>query len=137
VRLAEVFRFAAGTHRLAERHTCEAVNRRSRGASRSIARMKPINSQCRWCNITGTGERFQSCQFRDAPQPPYSPDISPCDFFLFDDLKTKPKGEELESMEKLQDSVKDGLGLVTSETIRQVYELRIARLNQMTDIGWD
>jgi hypothetical protein len=48
---------------------------------------------------------FQSCQFRHAPQPPDNPDLSLCDSFLFDDLKTRLKGEELESPEQLQDKV--------------------------------
>jgi hypothetical protein len=36
----------------------------------------------------GSEECFGDSQLRHAPQPPYSPDISPCDFFLFDALKT-------------------------------------------------
>jgi hypothetical protein len=48
---------------------------------------------------------FQSCQCRQAPQSLYGSDISPCDFFLFGDLKAKLKSEELESMEELQDRV--------------------------------
>jgi hypothetical protein len=44
---------------------------------------------------------FQNCHFRHAPQPLYNPDISPSDFLIFGDLKTKLKVEELESMEQL------------------------------------
>jgi hypothetical protein len=43
----------------------------------------------------------QSRQFRPASQIPYSPNICLCDFFLLGDLKTKLKGEELESTEEL------------------------------------
>jgi hypothetical protein len=50
---------------------------------------------------------FWSCQFRHAPQLPYGHDISPCDFFLFGDRKAKLKDEELESMEEVQDGVKE------------------------------
>jgi hypothetical protein len=42
----------------------------------------------------GSEQCFVDSQFRHAPQPPYSPDISPCDFFLFGDLKTKLRGQE-------------------------------------------
>jgi hypothetical protein len=38
---------------------------------------------------------------RHAPQRPYSPDITPCDFLLFGDLNTKSKGEELNTGEDL------------------------------------
>jgi hypothetical protein len=128
--------------RFNSRYLCEKIpeplskvlyNRHGVGSPRPIVHFD--NSAPHW--LAGTEKCFQSCQFRDAPQPPYSSDINPCDFFLFDDLKTKLKGEESESMEKLQDSVKDGLGLVTSETMRRVYELRIARLNHVTHTGWD
>jgi histone-lysine N-methyltransferase SETMAR len=44
---------------------------------------------------------FSSWQFRHAPQPAYSPDISPCDFFRFGDLKSTLKDEKLKSMEEL------------------------------------
>jgi hypothetical protein len=38
-----------------------------------------------------TEHYFQLCQFGHAPSPLYSPDISPCDFCLFDGLKRKRK----------------------------------------------
>jgi histone-lysine N-methyltransferase SETMAR len=63
-----------------------------------------------------TGNCFESCQSRQAPQPPYSPDSSPCDFFLFDDLKTKLKGEEFETMEEPQAQVEELLSQGTSDT---------------------
>jgi hypothetical protein len=80
---------------------------------------------------------FPNSQFRHAPQLPYSPDISPCDFLLFGDLETKRKGVELESMEKLQDRVKELFGQVTSETMQRVYEYPIGRLNQEMHTGGD
>jgi hypothetical protein len=52
-----------------------------------------------------TEKCIESCQFRHAPQPPYSPDINSCDFFLFGDLKTKLKDEEFNTMEELQGEV--------------------------------
>jgi hypothetical protein len=65
-----------------------------------------------------TGKCLQSCQFRHAPQPPESRDISPCDFFLFGDLKMKLKGEELESTEELQNRVKELFGHGPSEAMQ-------------------
>jgi hypothetical protein len=61
---------------------------------------------------------FQLSQFRHAPQPPYSPDISPYDVFLFADLKWKLTGEEFDTMEELQATVEDLLGQLTLETMR-------------------
>jgi hypothetical protein len=45
---------------------------------------------------------FESCQFRHAPQPTYSPDIRTCDRFLFGDLEKNLKGEEFDTMEELE-----------------------------------
>jgi hypothetical protein len=66
------------------------------------------------------------------PQPPYGPDSSSSDSFLFDDLKMKFKREELESMEELQDRVTELFGRVTSETMRRVQEHWMRKLNQVT-----
>jgi hypothetical protein len=56
----------------------------------------------------------------DRPPTPDSLDMSPSDFFLFGDLKTKLKSEELKSMEELQDRTDELLGQITSETMRRV-----------------
>jgi hypothetical protein len=60
---------------------------------------------------------FHSYQFHYAPQSPYSTNITPCDFFLFGDLKTKLNGEELEIMDQLQGRVEESLGRVRPETM--------------------
>jgi hypothetical protein len=65
---------------------------------------------------------FQFCQFRHALQPPYIPDISPCDSFLFGDLKRRFKGEEFDIKEELQARVEELLGQLTPETWQRVYE---------------
>jgi hypothetical protein len=82
---------------------------------------------------------FGACGFRHAPQPLYSPDISPCDFFLFGDLKMKMKltGGEFETLEKLQERVEELLGLINSELMERVYEHWIERLNQLIDTNGD
>jgi hypothetical protein len=74
---------------------------------------------------------FQRSRFRHAPQPPYSPDISPCDFFLFEDLKTKLKGQEFETMEELQQRVEELLAEVTPDLMHRVCYHWIERLNQV------
>jgi hypothetical protein len=82
---------------------------------------------------------FEACGFRHAPQPPYSPDISPYDFFLFGDLKMKMKlkGEEFETLEELQEQVEKLLCLINSEVMERVYEHWVERLNQLRDTNGD
>jgi hypothetical protein len=36
------------------------------------------------------------------PHPPYSPDLEPCDFFLFPKMKLKPKRRRLDTTEEIQ-----------------------------------
>jgi hypothetical protein len=36
------------------------------------------------------------------PHPPYSPDLAPCDFFLFPKLKMKLKGRRFQTLEEIQ-----------------------------------
>lgn len=70
----------------------------------------------------GTENCCQSFQFRHALQHPYSLKISPCDFFLFEDLKTKLKGEEFETMGELQERTEEWLSQITPDTMQRVYE---------------
>jgi hypothetical protein len=85
----------------------------------------------------GTDNCFQNCQFRHAPQPPQSPDISSRDFLLFGDLKTKLKGEEFETMGQLQGQLEELLGQATSKTVRQACEPWTERLNQVISTNLD
>jgi hypothetical protein len=64
---------------------------------------------------------FEGCRFRHVPQPPYSHDISPCDFFLFGDLKAKLGGEEFETLEQLQERLEELLSQITPEIMERVY----------------
>jgi hypothetical protein len=36
------------------------------------------------------------------PHPPYSPDLAPCDFFLFPKMKLKLKGRRFDTIEEIQ-----------------------------------
>ena len=39
------------------------------------------------------------------PQPPYSPDLGPCDFWLFPKLKEKLRGCRYETIEDMKEAV--------------------------------
>ena len=43
------------------------------------------------------------------PQPPYSPDLSPCDFFLFPKLKIHLKGRHFGTVDNIQKVVTEQL----------------------------
>jgi len=42
------------------------------------------------------------------PHPPYSPDLAPCDFFLFPKLKTHLKGHNFGTVEKRSGGCDEG-----------------------------
>ena len=43
------------------------------------------------------------------PQPPYSPDLAPCDFWLFSKLKRPLQGHRFDTIEELQAESKKAL----------------------------
>jgi hypothetical protein len=80
---------------------------------------------------------FEGYRFHHPPQSPYSPDIRPCDFFPFGDLKTKLKGDEFETLEKLRERLEEVLGQITPDLMERVYEHWIERLNQVISTNGD
>ncbi|GFT38701.1 protein GVQW3 [Trichonephila clavipes] len=57
-----------------------------------------------------------------APQPPYLPDLSPCDFFLFPKLKNYLKGHHFGTLENIQTAVTDQLKTIPISEFLQCYE---------------
>jgi transposase len=49
------------------------------------------------------------------PQPPYSPDFTPCDFFLFPWLKSHLKGRHFGTSNNIQKNVTDELKRIPAE----------------------
>jgi len=57
--------------------------------------------------------------FSVVPQPPYSPDLSPCDFFLFPKLKFHHKGRHFGTVDNIQKVVTDQLRALLHEDFQQ------------------
>jgi len=55
------------------------------------------------------------------PQPPYSPDLSPCDFFLFPKLKFHLKGRHLGNVDNIQKVVTDQLRALPHDDFQHCY----------------
>jgi transposase len=55
------------------------------------------------------------------PQPPYSPDLSPCDFFLFLKLKFHLKGRHFGTVDNIQKVVTDQLRALPHEDFQHCY----------------
>jgi len=56
------------------------------------------------------------------PQPPYSPDLAPCDFFLFQKTKSAVKGHHFESTKDIQWSVTQALNDVPQAALQECYK---------------
>lgn len=56
------------------------------------------------------------------PHPPYSPDLAPCDFYLFPKLKLKLKGHYFGTIEDIQKTVTDDLNTLTENDFQDCYD---------------
>ncbi|GFX62866.1 putative transposase [Trichonephila clavipes] len=88
----------------------------------------------RQCFVKSPVNRFlASKNIPVAPQPPYSPDLSPCDFFLFPKLKNHLKGHHFGTLENIQTAVTDQLKAIPICEFHQCYEewkKRVQRLQK-------
>jgi len=68
--------------------------------------------------------------FPVVPQPSYSPDLSPCDFFLFPRLKNLLKGRHFCTLDNIQKNVTDDLKGIPAEAFQHCYEQWKQRLRR-------
>jgi len=64
------------------------------------------------------GRKKHSC----VSSAPYSPDLSPCDFFLFPRLKNHLKGRHFDTLDIIQKSVTGELKGIPAEAFQHCYE---------------
>ena len=69
------------------------------------------------------------------PHPPYSPDLTPCDFYLFPKLKSKLKGHHFGTMENIQKIVTDELNTLTKNDFQYCYDKWKKRNHCVTSQG--
>ena len=55
------------------------------------------------------------------PQPPYSPDLAPADFFLFPKLKSTLKGRRFNTFDKIQKNSTKELFTILKEAFQKVF----------------
>ena len=56
------------------------------------------------------------------PHPPYSPDLAPCDFFLFPKMKLKLKGRRFDTIEEIQAELQRVLDTLTEKCFQEVFQ---------------
>ena len=62
--------------------------------------------------------------------PPYSPDLAPCDFFLFPKLKRILKGRCFQGVEDIKTSVTRHLKTITKEEFSQCFKAWLKRMEK-------
>ena len=56
------------------------------------------------------------------PQPPYSPDLAPCDFWLFSNFKEKLRGSCYETIEEMKEAVMKVIDTLTQEDFHGAFQ---------------
>ncbi len=69
------------------------------------------------------------------PHPPYSPDLAPCDFFLFPYLKKQLRGRQFQDLLTLTEAVDQIIGSIPSATWSKVYTDWVARAHKSVTFG--
>jgi hypothetical protein len=79
-------------------------------------------------NSKRSTEYLRTAQIKRIPQPSYSPDIAPCDFFLFGYLKEKLTEYDIPDREGLKLAITHIFSEIGQETLITVFETWIKQL---------
>ena len=63
------------------------------------------------------------------PQPPYSPDFTPCDFWLFPKPNEKFRGCRYETIEEMKEAVTKVMDTLTQEDLYGAFQKLLERYN--------
>ena len=80
-----------------------------------------------------TTSKINTLRMKKLPQPPFSPDISPNDFFLYGYVKNELKGKHHTSSDSLLKSIVDIIEKIDESTWIGVYDLWIKRIKMVID----
>ena len=74
---------------------------------------------------------------RTVPHRPYSPDIAPCDFWLFPKLKENLRGCRYETIEEMKEAVTKVIDTLTQEEFHGTFQKLLERYNKCIVAGGD
>ena len=67
--------------------------------------------------------------------PPYSPDLAPCDFWLFTKLKEKLRGCRYETIEEMKEAVTKVIDTLTQEDFHEAFQKLLERYKKCIAAG--
>ena len=79
------------------------------------------------------GNYLTKLGIKTVPQPPYSPDLAPCDFSLFPKLR----GCHYETIEEMKEAVTKVIDMLTQEDFHGVFRKLLERYNKCIAAGGD
>jgi hypothetical protein len=56
------------------------------------------------------------------PHPPHSPDLAPCDFFLFPKIKLRLKARPFDTIEEIQAITQKVLNILTEKDFQEAFQ---------------
>ena len=68
---------------------------------------------------------------KTVPQPPYCPDVGPCDFWLFPKLR----GCRYETIEEMKETVRKDIDTLTQEDFDGAFQILLERYNKCIAAG--
>ena len=72
---------------------------------------------------------------KTVPHLPYSPDLAPCDFWLFPKLKKNLRGNRYSTIEDMKEAVTRVLNTLTQEDFQGAFQKLLERYNKCIDVG--
>ena len=72
---------------------------------------------------------------KTVPHPPYSPDLAPCDFWMFPRLKEKLRGRRFEDVEEMKEAVTEALDTFPLEDYQRAFKKWLERYNKCIELG--
>ena len=74
---------------------------------------------------------------KTVPQLPYSPDVAPCDFWLFPKLKEKLRCCCYETIEEMKEAVTKVIDMLTQEYFHGAFQKLLEWYNKCIAVGGD
>ena len=78
---------------------------------------------------------IDACGFRTLPHPPYSPDLAPSDFFLFNHLKKAQRHQQFATKEELRDSVSEFFTGKDTNYFKKAFQDLLIRWKKCVDVN--
>ena len=74
---------------------------------------------------------------KTVPQPPYRPDLVPCDFWLFPKLKENLRGCGYETIDEMKEAVTKVIETLTQEDFHGAFQKLLEQYNKCIAAGGD